>query len=200
MKSTSDSLTKQKLLDAAEELILSKGYAATSVEEVCTTAGLTKGSFFHYFDGKEDMAREVAQRFFEKMREGFQSAPFLQLPDPLDRVFGFVDYLIAKARDPKIAQGCLLGTLVQEISATHPNIRSVCASCFEQQTRWLQKELEEAKKLYAPDAHWNARSLAELFLAVAQGSFIVAKAKGDRKVIEESLAHFKEYLKSLCNR
>src|SRR6516162_5022333 len=80
-----DSLTKQKLLDAALELMLAKGYTATSVDDVCTAAGLTKGSFFHYFESKEDLGKAVAERFYAGMHASLQSAPFLQEPDPLDR-------------------------------------------------------------------------------------------------------------------
>jgi TetR/AcrR family transcriptional repressor of nem operon len=195
-----DSQTKLKLLDAAQELMLSKGYTATSVDDVCSAAGLTKGSFFHYFEGKEDLARVVAQRFYDAMRASVRVAPFLQLDDPLDRVFGFVDFLIAKSRNPKLANGCLLGTFVQELAETHPKIRSICAACFDEQAEWLQNDLEAAKKKYAPRARWSAQTLAEHLIAVAQGSIILAKAKQNRKVIEESLEHFKAYLKSICNR
>ena len=195
-----DSLTKQKLLDAAQELMLAKGYTATSVDEVCNAAGLTKGSFFHYFEGKEDLGKEVAERFFAAMREGVQSAPFAQLKDPLDRVLGFVDFMIAKARNPRLANGCLLGTFVQELSETHPKIRNTCAACFAKQGDWLATELERAKAKYAPRASWSAKTLAEHLIAVAQGSIILAKAKRDRKVIEDSLEHYKQYLKTVFRR
>jgi TetR/AcrR family transcriptional repressor of nem operon len=193
-----DSLTRQKLLDAAQELMLAKGYTATSVDEVCTAAGVTKGSFFHYFEGKEELGKVVAERFFAGMRESLRSAPFLQEADPLARVLGFVDFLIAKARNPRLANGCLLGTFVQELSETHPKIRNVCADCFEKQAAWLTAELEQAKARHAPRKSWNPRTLAEHLMAVAQGAMILAKAKRDRKVIEESLAHYKEYLQALC--
>src|SRR5262249_42819688 len=122
-----DSLTRQKLLEAAQELMMAKGYTATSVDEICEAAGLTKGSFFHYFEGKEHLGREVAQRFAASMQQLFQSAPYHQKKDPLDRVFGRVDFLIDLVSSPQAPKGCLLGTFVQELSATHPGIRSVCA-------------------------------------------------------------------------
>src|SRR5262249_28616077 len=158
-----DSLTKQKLLDAAQELMLAKGYTATSVDDVCEAAGLTKGSFFHYFEGKEHLGKLVAQRFFDSRKESFQSAPFHRKKDPLERIFGFVDFLIERSRTPEGGKGCLLGTFVQELSATHPQIRDVCATCFEEQAAFLERDLEEAKRMHAPRARWTARSLAEHF-------------------------------------
>jgi TetR/AcrR family transcriptional repressor of nem operon len=59
-----DSPTRDKLLDAAEGHMLSKGFTATSVDDVCRAAGLTKGSFFHYFDSKEHLGRVVVERFY----------------------------------------------------------------------------------------------------------------------------------------
>ena len=198
-KPQADSLTKQKLLDAAQELMLTKGYTDTAVDEICAAAELTKGSFFHYFAGKEDLGREVAERFINKMRENFQAAPFRRKPDPLERVFGYIDFLIEKSRSP-MTKGCLLGTFVQELSQTHPKIRTVCAAGFEGQASSLQQDLEEAKAKYTPRARWNSRSLAEHVIAVAQGAIILAKAKQDRKVMEESLEHVREYLKSIFGK
>jgi TetR/AcrR family transcriptional repressor of nem operon len=196
-KAEPDSQAKQKLLDAAQELMLTKGYTNTSVDEICEAAGLTKGSFFHYFDGKEHLGRLVAERFAAAKQQMFQSAPFRQKTDPLDRVFGFVDFLIEMSHTPMAAKGCLLGTFVQELAHTHPKIRSVCAACFEKSADSLTRDLEEAKAKYAPGARWGPQSLAEHLIAVVQGAIILAKAKQDPKPLEEGLLHFREYLKVL---
>lgn len=195
-----DSPTKQKLLDAAQELMLAKGYTATSVDEICEAAGLTKGSFFHYFAGKEDLGRAVAERFYASMQELVRSAPFHQKKDPLDRVFGRVEFYIELSRSPQGGKGCLLGTFVQELSATHPAIRSVCATCFDKAAQSFKQDLDEAKAKYAPRARWSTQSLAEHLIAVVQGAIILAKAKQDAKVVEESLTHFREYLNCVFGR
>jgi TetR/AcrR family transcriptional regulator, transcriptional repressor for nem operon len=192
-----DSLTRRKLLDAAQELMLAKGFVATSVDDICAAAGVTKGSFFHYFTDKEHLGRVVAEHFYTARQEMFATAPFLQKTDPLDRVLGFIDFFIAGVRRSKTVPACLLGTFVQELSQTHPKIRSVCASCFEDTAERFQHELDAAKAKYAPDARWNTQSVAEHFVAVAQGSIIVAKAKQDKTVLVEGLEHFREYVKCL---
>src|SRR5262245_34228594 len=181
--------TRAKLLTAAQELMRAKGYTATSVDEICEAAGVTKGSFFHYFEGKEHLGRVVAEHFYASMREFFQAAPFHQKEDPLERVFGRVDFLIGLAQSPQNCPGCLLGTFIQELSATQPGIRSVCANCLADCARNFQRDLDEAKAKYVPDATWNSQSLAEYLTAVTQGAMILAKAKQDAKVMEESLMH-----------
>ena len=58
--------TKEKLLEAAQQLMLAKGFPATTVDEICEAAGFTKGSFFHYFESKEHLGKEVLDRFYQK--------------------------------------------------------------------------------------------------------------------------------------
>jgi TetR/AcrR family transcriptional repressor of nem operon len=198
-RAQTDSLTRQKLLEAAEDLMLSRGYTATSVDQVCEAAGLTKGSFFHYFDGKEDLGKSVAQRYYASWQQLSQSAPFRQKKDPLQRVFGAIDFFVEMSRSPAW-KGCLLGTFVQELAQTHPQIRRVCAACLGDLAQGLEQDLEEAKQKYVPRARWSAHSLAEHLIAVAQGATILAKAKQDHTVFEQSLEHFKDYLKCLFAR
>src|SRR5262249_49319839 len=119
--------------------------------------------------------------------------------DPLDRVFGAVDFFVEMSRAPTW-KGCLLGTLVQELAETHPQIRSVCAASLDDLADSLKLDLEEAKARYAPRARCSARSLPEHRIAVAQGATILAKARQDQKVFEEGLGHYKEYLRRLFQR
>jgi len=58
-----DSPTKTRLLDAAERLMLAKGFSATTVDDICETAKLTKGSFFHYFESKDELGEELLEHF-----------------------------------------------------------------------------------------------------------------------------------------
>jgi TetR/AcrR family transcriptional repressor of nem operon len=191
-----NSPTKKRLLDAAQELMSTKGYTATSVDDVCAASGLTKGSFFHYFEDKEHLGKQVAEQYFAGWQKLSELAPFRRKKDPLDRVFGSIDFFIKMSRAPNW-KGCLLGTFVQELSQTHPDIRTVCAACLAELADDLSRDLELAKAKYAPRARWRAVSLAEHWIAVAQGATIMAKAKQDPRIFEEGLKHFKHYLKRL---
>jgi TetR/AcrR family transcriptional repressor of nem operon len=134
------------------------------------------------------------------MQQLFQSAPFHHKKDPLDRVLGRVDFLMNLSGSPHARKGCLLGTFVQELSATHPAIRSVCASCFDDAAASFKQDLDEAKAKYAAHASWSTQSLAEHLTAVIQGAIILAKARQDPKVMQESLKHFRQYLRQVFGR
>jgi TetR/AcrR family transcriptional repressor of nem operon len=190
--------TKERLLDAAQRLMLAKGFEATTVDEICDAAKLTKGSFFHYFESKEQLAKEVLERFCSCTRQAAQENCSDQR-DPLRRVYDYIDWMIRMSREQGI-QGCLLGTFAQELSGTHPQIRSCCDKEFSKWSQCIQRDLDEAKAAHAPRAALDTQSLADHFIGIMEGSLILAKAKQDPKVIEKSLRHFRKYLESLFGR
>ena len=189
--------TKEKILDAAQQLMLAKGFPATTVDEICEAAGFTKGSFFHYFASKEHLGKEVLDRFYVLLQQTIDQGSFRKKSDPLQRVYGYVDRFIEMSTNPELPSGCLLGHFTQELSDTHPEIRSLCAQYFAEWAALLKHDLDEAKAKYAPRASFDTQSVAEYFLAVMQGSRILATAKQDVKVFEQNLRHFKRYVKSL---
>src|ERR1700687_3133111 len=81
--------SKTKLLDAALHMFRAKGYTATTVDDICHEAGVTKGSFFYHFKSKDDLAL-AAVEYWEKTAEAFfAAAPYRQSQDPLDRLLGY---------------------------------------------------------------------------------------------------------------
>jgi TetR/AcrR family transcriptional repressor of nem operon len=192
--------SKTKLLDAALNVIRAKGYAATTVEDICLRAGVTKGSFFHHFKSKDDLALS-ATAHWDAMTEGFfAAAPYHKPSDPLDRLLGYVEFRGAILVGELPDYTCLLGTLLQETYATHPDIRAACDRGLSRHIAELTRDVEAAKKLYAPRAGWSAESVGYFIQSVLQGSFVFAKAKQSPEVVRENLAHLRRYLEVLFTR
>ena len=192
---------KKAILDAAQELMLSKGFAATSVDEICKKAKLTKGTFFHYFKSKEDLGKTALERFCCSSRDTMQACGCGEKnSDPLKRVYGYVDFARGAAKKPAYLAGCLLGTFTQELSDTHPRLRAACADGFDAWAGILKKDLKEAKAKYAPKADFDCNELAEYFISVFEGSLLLAKARKDNRIIEKNLTLFKGYLKTLFKK
>ena len=191
---------RTRLLDAAMHVIRAQGYAATSVDDICREAGLSKGAFFHHFESKDDLAVAAAGHFSEMAVRLFAGAPYRELADPLDRLRGYIDFRTAILEGPIAEFTCLLGTMVQEAYDTHPAIRRACDTYLGVNIADIAKDVAAAKALYAPDAEWSAESLAAYTQAVLQGAFILAKAKGGPAIARDCVAHLRRYILQLFNR
>jgi len=188
---------RQKLLDAAISLIRTKGYAATTVDDLCSRAGVTKGAFFHHFKSKEALGIAVAGFWSEMTGALFEGAPYHKQKDPLDRVLGYIDFrkAILTGKVPEFT--CLAGTMVQEVYETWPAIREACDASISGHAAKVEADIDEAIERHGIRAKWTARSLALHTQAVLQGAFILAKAKGEAAVAEESIDHLRRYVELL---
>src|ERR1700748_498208 len=101
--------SRGKLLEAVTSSVREKGYAATSVGEICARAGVSKGAFFHHFPSKEALAVSAADRWPEMSDAFFASAPYHKLKDPLERVLGYIDFRRSLLRGPISEFTCLAG-------------------------------------------------------------------------------------------
>jgi TetR/AcrR family transcriptional repressor of nem operon len=192
--------SKTKILDAALQVIRAKGYAATTVDDICHAAGLTKGSFFHHFRSKEELALAAAAHFAAMADGLFAQAPYRTLPDPLNRLIGYIEFrkAILQGRLPEFT--CLLGTMVQETFETYPAIREVCDRYISAHAAMLARDITQAKARHAPTASFSAEGLALYTQAVIQGAFILAKAKNGPQVAGECLDHLRRYVEMLFNQ
>ncbi len=187
---------KTRLLDAALTVIRTKGYSAATVDDICRAAGVSKGSFFHYFRDKEALAIAAAEHFSAGAAALFAAAAYHDDPDPRERVLRYADLRAAMLRGDFADFTCLLGTMVQETYATHPAIRAACDQHIRLHADVVAQDLVAAKRAYAPDAPWTAESMALFTQAVIQGAFILAKAHDDPGVAVECIAHLRRYLES----
>ena len=191
---------RTRLLDAAMQVIRAQGYSATTVDDICRAAGLSKGAFFHHFKSKEDLALAAAAHFSQMAERLFRAAPYRQHTDPLDRLLGYVDFRSSLLTGPLAGFTCLLGTMVQEAYDTHPAIRRACDTYISAHAAEVAKDIAAAKTLHAPEASWSVEGLALYTQAVLQGAFVLAKAKGGSDVARDCLAHLRRYLAHLFYR
>jgi len=195
--------SKTRILDAALHVIRAKGYSATRIEDVCEAAGLTKGSFFHHFKGKEDLAMEAADYWGYCTSAMFAAAAYhdlTKLPDPLDRLLAYVDLRKALIQGDLPDFTCLVGTMVQETYDTHPDIREACNRAISSHAATLVPDIEEAMHRHGVQGAWSAESLALYTQATIQGAFILAKAKHNSAIAAECVDHLRRYIELLFNQ
>jgi TetR/AcrR family transcriptional repressor of nem operon len=190
---------RDKLLEAGVKLVRQNGFAATSVDELCRDAGVTKGAFFHHFSSKEALGVALANYWSRSTGAFFAGAPYHHLSDPVARVLGYIDLRIALIGGPPESFSCVAGTMVQEIFRSSDAIRAACEESILGNAAALEQDLAEAIALTgAKDV--TARGLSRHIQAVIQGSFILAKAQGPdaaADIAKEHLLHLRRYFELL---
>jgi len=189
--------SRQRLLDAALGEFRARGYAATTVDDLCRAAGVTKGAFFHHFPSKEALALAAVEHWNAVTGGLFASAGYHALPDPRDRVLAYIDLRGELLRGETADYTCLLGTLVQETYDSHPALRDACRAGIEAHAGTLVQDITEARTRYAPASTWTPESVALFTQAALQGAFVLAKAQGGPAVAADAVAHLHRYVESL---
>jgi TetR/AcrR family transcriptional repressor of nem operon len=192
-----DKQAKERLLAAAVDVIRAQGYAATTVDDLCRAAAVTKGAFFHHFASKDELAVAAAEHWSKATGALFAEAPYHRHADPLRRVLGYLDFRKALLTGPPAQFSCLVGTMVQETYDSHPAIRAACDASISMHAEKLEADIAEAMQSRRIKARWTAKSLALHTQAVLQGAFILAKAKGGAAIAAESIDHLSRYIELL---
>lgn len=185
---------RTRLLDAALKVVRERGYSATTVDELCKTAGVTKGAFFHHFKSKDELGVAAARHWASVTSAMFAAAPYHAPADPLDRVLAYVDFRKQLLRGDLPDFTCFVGTTLQETYATHPEIRAACFDSIAGHAGTLVADIEAAIVKYPPAIAINAQSLALHTQAVLQGAFILAKGGQDSALAAASVDHLHNYI------
>lgn len=188
-----------RLLEAARDIIREKGFAATSVDDLCKAAAVTKGAFFHHFGSKEALGVAAAEFWAETTSTFFAGAPYHEPGDALARVLAYVAFRKAIIAGDLKEFTCLVGTMAQEVFETAPDIRDACGRSIFGHTATLEDDIERARQERGITADWSAASLARHTQAVLQGGFVLAKAGNDPDLARESLDHLERYIRHLFN-
>ncbi len=191
---------KEKLLIAGQELVLRQGFAATAIDQVCRRAGTTKGSFFHYFASKQELGEELLRRFGAERMRFMMEGPDRGIADPRDRLFAYLDRMLEQSEDPAVLEGCLLGNIGQEMSRSNPAMRELVALGMRVWSEFVEADLREAQRKYAPRAEWDPLGVARHLIAVFQGGLLLVRVTGDSKVLRESLEHYVVYVEGLLGK
>ena len=198
---TPTSGVKAKLVEAAVTLVRRKGYSATSVEDICKAAGVTKGAFFHHFASKDALAVATADAWTKRAeRMIFTQQPWMDVENPVKRLIAHIEFREAMLNGSPQDFTCFVGTLVQESYATSEPIRIACDASISAYAHRLAEDVQAAIESEGVADGVTALGLAFHIQAVLQGAFILAKAKGDPAIARASVTHLKCYVKMLFSK
>lgn len=189
--------TREKILEAACRLFHRRGYQSVSVQDLCDCAKVKKGSFYHFFRSKQELALEMIERQWEVMRKrDFEPVFSSDLP-PLQRITEFFtglgrDLALAKTEEGSLC-GCPFGNLALEMGAQDPELRDKIRAVYAEWAGFFEKALSEAQAR-GEIAIDDVRGAAESLVAMTSGIALLAKTQNDSAVADRVAQHVLAFL------
>ena len=193
--------TREKLMDIAEAAVLSKGFGATSIEEIIAEAEITKSGFFYHFKDKNELARALLQRYLENedaiLDSLFSRARELH-DDPLHAFLIGLKLMSEMMADlPKGHPGCLVATYCYNERLFDRDVQDINREAALQWRARFLKIFREIAAIYPPREEVDFEALADMVSTVVEGGIVMSKAVREPKVLSEQIMLLRSYVKLL---
>jgi TetR/AcrR family transcriptional repressor of nem operon len=168
--------TKQKILETGAGLIHLKGFNHTGLQEILNAAGVPKGSFYNYFNSKEDFGLQVIDHFAGYYT--FISRPILEDPalSPLQKIKRLLEWFMEFFKSMDYAYGCPIGNLAQEMGDLSPAFRDKLGSALDIMVDSYSGVLAEAQKEGEISQRLDVREAAYFLVSSWHGALMHMKA------------------------
>lgn len=187
----SGSETREHILDSAERLVLDRGLAATSVDDILAESGTSKGSFFHHFPSKSLLARALVERyaandtaFLDELMARAEAAS----DDPALQMIAFLRFFEEAADETVSAQPtCLYVSYIFDRQLFVDGTVEVIAGAFRTWRDRLADKLRAAAEAHPPRAEVDLDALADHLSATYEGAFMMTRATSDLGLMRRQL-------------
>ena len=195
------SVTRQKIMDTAQQMVLDLGLSGTSIEKVIDKANVTKGTFFYHFKTKHDLAAALIERYAENDRHHYtdfmQKAEQLSR-DPLQQLLIFVGLFIEMTEQlEEPFPGCLYASYCYQSGAISADVMAHIEQMMHFWRQRLSEKIEQAAARYPPSIPVETYQVADHVLTTFEGAFILSKVMKEPKLASEQLIQCRNYLELL---
>jgi AcrR family transcriptional regulator len=193
--------TREKILDIAYECIVQKGFAATSIEELVEAAGITKSGFFYHFRDKNDMARQLFDRFLsedERIIETLEERSRELSDDPLQSFLIFLNLYAQMMDDMEtLHPGCMVASVTYQERLFDAEIIEMNKSYLLRMRKRFADWLQEIAALHPPKNEIDLAALADTLTTIVEGAIILSKALVDPGLMGKQTRLFRNHVKLL---
>ena len=193
--------TREKLMDLAYASIVEKGYAATSIEELVEAAGITKSGFFYHFRDKNDLARQLFDRFLnedEGIMDTLEKRARELSDDPLQSFLIFLNVYAQMMDDMEaLHPGCMVATVTYQERMFDADVRQMNVDYLRRMRERFVRWLEEIVARYPPRIPVEVEELADHLNVVVEGAIIQSKALRDESLMGKQTRLFRNHIKLL---
>jgi TetR/AcrR family transcriptional regulator, transcriptional repressor for nem operon len=176
---------KERLMDAAMDLIWENSYGATSVDAICDRAGAKKGSFYYFFKSKSELAAAALEDCWNKKRAEMDSI-FSPTVPPLERFDRYFDFVHARLAEVQKKCGSILGcpfiSVGSEVSTQDQIVRETIDRIMDRKLNYFVSAVRDAAAeglINAPDPVAKARALFSCY----QGMMAQARIQNDIELL-----------------
>jgi TetR/AcrR family transcriptional repressor of nem operon len=187
--------TRERILDAAADLMASRGAAGTSLDDVRASTATSKSQLYHYFRNKDDLVRAVVQRQTDRVLDA--QRPELEALDSFAALARWRDRVVSLQHAARCVGGCPIGSLASELADSDEATRSDLTSAFARWESYLVEgfsAMRERGRL-RPDA--SPRDLATAVIAALEGGLLLTQINRSTRPLElaldMALAHVHSY-------
>jgi AcrR family transcriptional regulator len=190
---------RDRLLDLAEQLVLQKGFASTSIEELIAGVGITKSGFFYHFKDKNDLAKALMQRYLEAdaqvLDDIFNRAAELH-DDPLHSfLIGLKLFAEMMAKVHDVHPGCLAASVCYQDQLFDQDIRRMNAEGMLAWRKRFRAQLGVIAERYPPKIDIDLDTMADMMMALVEGGIILSKVMKDNRALPAQILHFRNYVR-----
>lgn len=176
--------TRQRIVDAAAELIYERGVRETNNEALRQVTGVSGSQLSHYFPNKEDLIRAVISHRADSMR-GLDTEP---PRGPFDNLEAFENWAEDYITNPKVIQGgCSFGSLASEVLKSDPNLRDAIAEGFASWAQDFRSGLEAMQAAGRLNQDADTEQLTHVLMSAFQGGMLLAQAQRDVAPLRDAL-------------
>lgn len=191
--------TREKILDVAYDAIVQKGFAATSIEELVEAAGITKSGFFYHFRDKNDMARQLFDRFLtedESIIETLEARARGLSDDPLQSFLIFLNLYAQMMDDMEtLHPGCMVASVTYQERLFDADIMQMNTSYLLRMRGRFSDWLNEIAAVHPPKREVDLEGLADTLTTVVEGAIILSKALADPGLMGRQTRLFRNHVK-----
>jgi len=187
---------RRKLLEIAAEEILENGFQATSIGDILTKSGLSKGALYHHFPSKLTLGYAVFEEVFVPECAN-RWEPALNSPDPITSISALLREQVQEMTDETIRLGCPVNNLGQEMSPIDEGFRQRINREINHWRDELQAAFERGQEAGNVKETIDTKQVATFFIASMEGSIGLAKNAQDRALLESCTEGLINYLEGL---
>lgn len=191
--------TRKRLLDLAEQMVLAKGFSATSIEELIAGVGITKSGFFYHFKDKNDLAKALLQRHLahdKALLDDLEARADELNEDPLHGFLVFLRLFAEMMADlPEAHPGCLAATFCYQDQQFDREVRQLTAAGMLYWRERFRARLDRVLQLYRPRDGVDLDALADAVSTVVEGGLVMGRALRDPTVLPKQVLLLRDFVR-----